>query len=62
MPNMADTIKATINMLTYSRQKCIKGAQWKTNRILITLKVEKEHHFGCYQSNVTLKQTNIRKL
>ena len=66
---MAETIKATINMLTYSRQEFIKGAQQKENGIHITLEAKKEtsfwvlvpYSFNC-QCNVTLKQSNIRKI
>ena len=66
--NIAETIKATINMLTDSRQEFIKGAQKKKNAIKITLEAKKETLFwvlvpyslNC-QCNVTLKQSNIRK-
>ena len=40
---MAETIKATINMLTDSRQEFIKGAQQKENGIQITLEAKKRN-------------------
>jgi hypothetical protein len=45
---MAETINATINMLTDSRQEFIKGAQSKKTAYKLHLKLKKKHHFGCW--------------